>query len=290
MPWQLSIVLHSFLSAFRSIQNRRIGNYRRDLSLYALLVSFVCVSLTGAALAITDANPINHSEAWSARYYLLAGGMALAFVNYLTIKLFRMLPASIVVIMSLLNPLALVLAASLLLDETMSAYQWIGTIFLLSAVLLTQLFTVKKRKKHATVSLGLVVAIVIAGLYGLGIVNEKYLLDRLELPTYLFYGWGMQFISVLVVCFLLRKKFHMANKIKEHVDVWSYGFLLATSGFLFVISQVNSDSASLTAVSSSAKVVLTVVLAYILLKERSYLLLKIASLCLSVIGLFFLFI
>jgi len=292
MPWQLSILLHSLLSGTRAIQNRRIGKSQQDLSLYTLLVSFSLVAALGCLIAVLRSEPIDMDEVWSARFFLFVMAACFSVLNYMTFKLFRKLSASVIAIASLLNPTAVVVIAAIFTSEVLLPRQWVGAIVLLAAVLFVQLRPKKKHKAaKETMSIGVstLSILIIALLFGVGIVIEKHLLDRLGLSGYLAFGWGSQFIGVLVVVLLLRKKFRLPSNARMHATVWSSGLLLVSAGFLFVLSQVNSDSASLTSLSSTVKVVVTVLLAYIFLKERDRMLQKSIALTLSCIGLFLLF-
>lgn len=291
MPWQLSILVHSLLSAGRSIQNRRIGKNSYDISLYALFVTFLMVSVLGLILGFTQEDPVVASDAWSARWYLVAAGTCFATLNFLSFKLFRLLPASVVAITSLLNPTAVVVVAAAFTAETLTTQQWIGSAVLLLAVMLVQLRHTNKKNSNGKLSIGLSASIIllVALLFGIGIVTEKYLLDRIGLSTYLVFGWGGQFVSVSVLVFLLRKNFRLPDTWKMHGIVFSSALFLSVGGFFFVKTQVSSDSASLTSVSSSVKVLLTVLLAFIFLKERDRMIQKFIALALSCAGLFLLF-
>lgn len=290
MPWQLASILHVLLASFRSIQNRKIGLYKKDLSIYALVVSFIGVLLMGLGYAVFNWELVNHSSAWSARYFLLVGGMLFGSLNLLNFKLFRLLPASIVAIISLLSTLSVVILSMLFANERLSGVQISGGVLILSSILIVALITNgNNNKSKLKIYSALVIALIIALMYGPAIVNEKYLIDRIGLETYLLYGWGLQSLSAFTIAFMLRKPSKLKTTVKMHVNVWIYGMILAISGMLFIQSLVESDSASLAIIGASAKVVFTVFLAFLILKERSNLKLKIFSTVLSSIGLFLLF-
>ena len=291
MPWQLSILVHSVLSASRTIQNKRIGRYKKDLSAYTLVASYFAVFLLGATVALSSYDQIDTVAAWDARYYLLLGGVLFTTANYLTLRLFRLIPASVAIVMGLMNSLAVVLVATLFAGESLTARQWVGASLLLGAVYLVQHFSKKKQSKKVRnrIMLGVAISIASALLIGFAVVNEKYLLDRLDLHTYLLYGWGTQFLSSWVVFFAMGRRLKVLRDVRIHVDVWLYSALLATAGFFFVLTLKNSDSSSLTAVSASAKVLFAMVLAYILLKERDHVVSKALGLIFGCSGLYLLF-
>ncbi len=290
LPWQLSIVILSILGALRTIQNRIIGKNQADLSLYVLAASFFCVGLGGLIIGFSLDEPVVASDALKQWYFFALMAVSLTINNYLTFKLFRLLQASIISIASLLNSLAVVLIASFFLGEKLSASQWLGSIVLFCAVLLVQVQPQHKlKRKKLSISKSFLLILVIAITFGVGVVSEKHLLDTVSLSTYLVFGWGAQSVGVFSLVFLLRKKLVFPRSLISHAHVWLSAVLLLGGGFFFVHSVLDSNSSSLTSVSSSLKVTLAVVFSYFLLHERDQLLKKLASLLLSSIGLVLLF-
>lgn len=291
MQWQLTVLIHSVLSGTRAVQYKRLGRYKEDISGYALVASYFCVSLLGVIVAFGSGNHIDHGAAWEARYFLLLGGVLFTVANYLVLKLFRIIPASIAIMMGLFNAISVLVIASVVAGESLSTRQWSGAAVLLSAVFIVQYYSKRREsaKAQRNISLGLLIASISALLIGVAVVNEKYLLDRIFLETYLLYGWGMQFFASLAVFGLLRKKPQVLPGVKLHVDVWIYALLLAFAGIFFVLTLNNSGSSSLTAVSASVKIVIAMVFAYLFLKERDHTSAKATGLIMSVAGLYLLF-
>jgi uncharacterized membrane protein len=192
-----------------------------------------------------------------------------------------------------MNVVSVILFAFLFTDETLSIKQWIGAATLLMAIVLIAIINnrngIKNYHKHIVVGISLTV--VTAVLFGPAMLNEKYLIDRIGLETYLVYGWGMQAIPAFGLGYVLSRKINKSKKLSlnMHLNVWIYAVLLALSGLTYVISLNGSGSASLTIVISVANVALTALLAYIILKERTHLFVKVLGVVLTGIGLFLLF-
>ena len=236
--------------------------------------------------------------AWDARYFLFLGGALYTTLNIVFLTLFRILPASIVAIVSLLNPLSVVIVATTFSGEALSLFQWAGSTVILSAVLLSVFVTSRHahpqstHKKTLNSKIKLIsafLALSVATMFGFAVVNEKYLIDRLGLTTYFLYGIGFQILLASVFILIFRKKVTLRLPLRVHSIVWIYAVLLALSGLFFILTLESSDSSSLTAVGSSAKVALSLVLAYIILKEKKDIILKICAFILSLVGLFLLF-
>lgn len=293
MPWQFSAFLYILFSSTRSIQNRRIGLFTRDVTAYALVASFVCVFLGGLIYSLMSWSSVNHEAARSAWPYLIIGGCMFAVINVLVIKTYRYLPASFAVFMSILNVISVIIFAYLFTNETLSLKQWMGAATLLSAIVLIAIINNRNGSKnyHKHIVIGITLTVVTGIIFGPAMLNEKYLIDRMGLETYVVYGWGLQAIPAFVLGYFLSRKIDESKKIsfKMHVNIWIYAILLALSGLTYVISLNGSGSASLTIVISVANVALTALLAYVILKERTHLFVKLLGIFLTSIGLFLLF-
>ncbi len=291
MPWQLSIILSNLFASFRAIDARRVGNSKNDLSLFTLVVSFTCVTLSGIFYAMFFGDSLNHTEVWNSRYFITLMAFGIGLGNLLSIKLFRLLPASLVAILILLNPLSAVMFSFIFLGEQLTHIQWMGAVLVFAGVLSVQLISkvTKKKKKKTAIHVGLALALVLAFLYGVGITTEKYLLDRMGMSTYVVYGWGSQLLMSIIIALLLRKQFSLPKSNKYYVYSIRYGMLLGAAGLLYVFTQIQNNSASLTVIGSSSKVALTVILAYFLLNEKEHVLLKSLGIILSGTGMWLLF-
>jgi len=293
VPWQLTAGLYTIFTSLRSVQNRRVGKYKRDLSLYALFASFVCVFLVGLSYAIGNWSKVDHLAAIDAWVFLTVGGGLFASLNFMVIKLYRYIPASVAVYISLFNVISILFFTSIFTQEILTKRQWIGVAALFLAVLVIGLFSQnsKKTKNKKKLFVGFLIALLASLIFAPAVVNEKYLINRIGIETYLLYGWGMQATAATLVVFMFRNSRNHLKKMTRamHLDVWTYGVLLGIAGFFFVFTLKNSQSASLTVISSIAKIGLTVVLAYIILKERDHLLAKVSGFLLSGIGLYLLF-
>lgn len=285
MLWAVAMLIHTFLASLRSVQSRRIGLSKQDLSAYALFVSFFGVGTLGIIYSmVSEGNP-DHGAALNKIGYLIIGGLLFASVNYLVFRLFRAAPASMVVILSLLNTVSVVVLSVVLLGETLTNKQWVGAVLLVSSAIFAKWLSVKKKKNTTNIKVKIVaVAILVALMYGLAMVNEKYLIDRIGVETYLLYGWGFQAVASIIIAFKLGLTNQIKTTTKNHINVWAVGLLLPISGAFFIISLTESDSVSLSSIGSSLKLVFALVLAYVILHERRDTFLKAISVVFAVIG------
>lgn len=292
MAWQLSILLSNVFAALRAIEARKIGTLRRDLTLFSFILSFICVVAVGIFYVLFfGEESIDHQAAWHSRGLISLMAICIGLENLLTLRLFRLLPASIVILLSLLNPLSVVLIASIFLGESLTLVQWFGASLVLSGVFTVVLIKKASRsnKKKLAISTGLMIALFVAVVYGVALTLEKKLLDQIGMSTYVLYGWGAQLIASVVIASFYYKQFHLPRNTNEFTHALTYGLLLGFAGILYVATQVESNSASLTVISSSSKVAIGVVLSYFLLKEKEHVRIKLMGVLLSFIGMVVLF-
>lgn len=271
----------------RAIQNRRVGLFKIDVSVYALVASFSCILIVGSVTALINWSKIDHRAAADAWSYLLVGGMLFAGINVIIFKLYRYIPASIMAFTTILNTLSILFFATIAGGESLSVKQVYGALLLFASVIVVGLFAKSTKKEKKNILLGLGVAIFAALLFGPAIMNEKYLMNRIGLNTYLLYGWGLQALSAYVLAFALKNRMKTKEKLsrKIHINIWIVGALLGMSGFAYVTSLHNSKSASTMALSSTAVIGVTVFLAYFVLNEKEHLYPKILGMILSGAGL-----
>lgn len=148
--------------------------------------------------------------------------------------------------------------------------------------------TSKTKKQKHLFATGIVIAISSALLLGIANVTEKYLLDRINVPTYLIYGWGFQLLGALCIAVAFKSKFHLPTTRSTVSKACVYAVLVAVSGGFFIYTLVASNNASLTIALSGLKVVFAMILSYVVLKERSNIGTKLISVFLSVGGVYLL--
>ncbi len=293
MPWQVTALIYILFSSYRAIVNRRIGILKTDVSAYALAASFVAVAAVGIAFSLSNFSLIAADKAWELKHHFLLGGVLFAAVNIMQIKLYRFLPASVGVFLSLLIPVAVVISAGIFKQDTVTYNQMLGAVFITLSVTTTAVLSennTRRNKKRTKLGKGLLVAVSIAVVAGPALTNESYLLEQTGLETYLLFGWGLQAIASFIIASIFWNGVSLRRlPANVHRLVWTYAGLLGTSGLFFVISIHSSGSVISVSLSSAARIALTLLMSYYLLKERDHLSIKLLGLVFSAIGLYFLF-
>lgn len=287
MTWQLAIVLHGLLSACNFVISRSLGTSKIDYSYFTNVLAFIAVFVLGLTYVAITNGEVNHVAALQAWPFLLLAGLLFSLKTLLVLRLFMYVPASVGSLMTSFNLLVGVLLATLLLHEGLSLFQIIGLVLMVLAIYTIRHTTKTEKQKHMFAT-GILIAASSALLLGVANVTEKYLLDRIDVPTYLVYGWGFQLVGALCIAIVFKKKLHRPKTRSSIVKACVYAVLVALSGGFFIFTLVTSNNASLTIALSGLKVVFAMILSYVVLKERSNISTKIVSVLLSVGGVYLL--
>jgi drug/metabolite transporter (DMT)-like permease len=287
MTWQIAIVLHGLLSACNFIVSRSLGKSKVDFSYFTNVLAFIAVFVLGLMYVAVTNGEVNHAAALAAWPYLVGAGLLFSLKTLLVLRLFIYVPASVGSLMTSFNLVVGVLLATVLLNEGLSFFQVIGLLLMVLAIYTIRHTTKTKKQKHMFAT-GILIAVSSALLLGVANVTEKYLLDRIDVPTYLIYGWGFQLLGALCIAVAFRSKFQLPTTRSSVIKSFIYAVLVAVSGGFFIYTLVASNNASLTIALSGLKVVFAMILSYVVLKERSNIGTKLISVFLSVGGVYLL--
>lgn len=284
MPWQAIIILQNVFASAYALQSRTLATEYKNAHFQILAVAFsvLCVVFLGyGALNYSD---VSIGRAAASGHLILAVALLLAVWGVLTFITLRYVDAALGVLYSVLNILAVVVVATLMLGEGLSVLQAIGAVLLLASIILTtNMKTTKKVKANMHIAIWL--SIVASVAFGFAISIEKYVLDQVGLPTYAVFG-GMAQLSVFLALALLynRDQFKHFRTATFRNKVFRLGLIRAGAGLLFLSSMVAADNASLIGMLSGFKIILTTILAAIMLKEVMFIKRKIYASIIATAG------
>ena len=292
MSWQFVSILQSIFGALSIIAIKVLSKNGNKYVYSVVFLGFVAEFLAAISYALFSQEVIRVE--WSAELVvlLILGGIGFGIANFLVFDLFRRVPATIGSIQLSLNRVAAVIFAFIFLSESLTTKQLSGAALMILAVAIAS-YTKKhshslRHSEQLHMSKAVFVLVVMSMAYALGSIAEKKLLDRMGMVSYVVVGWGFQTLVVGGIVLLKRKKWRMPPS-KIYPIFLLYVILYAVSGVLFVYALQLSDSSSKTIAASGLKVVLSVIFAYTLLKERKSIKRIIVAIIVSVIGLWLLF-
>ena len=282
MTWQLFLSAYLALATVGFLLRRRLA---QTFAKYNRLVHgfFFIAVLYPLGLVVAFMTSPSLAIGWVNFFILLAGSAVYPVINLLAFRASKDVDAGLFTILHNLTPIVTITAASLLLHERLNDQQLLGAVIIITSAFLATLPRLARRSKSS--SAGILLALASVALLGLAIVYERWMLTRMDFGAYLVFGWGAQTLWMTIIAWPERKKLHVLRKMKHFVPVFSYGLAYALKGLCFVAALKLSGNASAVGAFASFLAVLVVLAAYVALKERELLWLKLGAAAVGTVGL-----
>ncbi len=285
------MLFQNILAAVFAIYSRRIAKLFRQAALPLNLIGYAIIAISGICYATFAGWYLVSMEAFM-QYatVFIAAGLCFAITNILSFVVFEYVDAATATLLSTFNVISSVVFATLLISESLSWLQLVGAIIILASlqmVLSLQVAPTKIKQKARIMSV--VLSVLSSVFFGLSVTAEKYLLNRVNLPTYLVFGWTFQFVGVAAITlgFVGMRKRRL--NLLQNMEFWRMalpaGVIRMLAGALFISSLRLANNLSIIAVFSGLKIIFVALLGAILLKERDYLRRKIEAAVLASVGI-----
>ena len=283
------MIFQNVLAAFFAVNSRLIAKRFKSATIPLNLIIYAVIATSGLTYALAHGISSVHFVLF--RQYLgffLFAGICFAVTNVLSYLVFEYVDAAIASLLSTLNIIAAVVLSTLLLREGLNWHQVIGAAVLLIGmeVILTINLT---RYKHKRLLRAVLLSALASLFFALAITTEKYLLNKVNLSTYLFFGWTSQFVGVCALAILfgraVKANFSLLRQSNFYRFAVPASLVRMYSGLLFIYSLKLSNNLSIISVLSGLKIILAALLAAYLLKERDYLTRKVEAAVLATVGI-----
>lgn len=289
MLWPVLMVLQNVLIALFVVSSRHIATRFPRAALPLNIVVFGAIGIGGMLIALSQGISTISLESFN-RFSLIfiLAGLCFAITNTLSYIVLQYVDAAIGTLLATFNIIAAVIFATLVIDEGLGVRQLIGGfVVLLSMYVVLSLRTTDYHQRRIWLGVGL--SILACLFYGVATTSEKYLLNHVTLPTYLVFGWGLQFVSMAAVCLAVGKVFKADFSLLKRLTFWRWALpaalLRVGGGILFVVSLRLANNLSIVSVFTGFKVLLTAIFAAYLLGERENLARKYEAAMLAVAGI-----
>jgi len=277
------LLQNGFAAAF-AILSRSIVIKYKNAHFQVLAIVFACLYGVGLLYVVSSGGSVAWETFSSYALRYVIGGILFGIWAYLSYRVFQYVDAAIASLLSLLNIVAVVVTASSLISEGLSIQELIGAAILLLAMAVILSAHTDKRTKNNWF-MGILLTLLASSVYGLAITNEKWLIDRVQIPTYIVYGFGFQLLPLLLMSLLIgRSSYKYLRKADFRNKTILAGIVRGAAGLLFVISFVKTNNVSLISVLSGFKVVLATIFGVIFLHETKLLRRKYIASLLATIG------
>lgn len=278
MTWQIFLFI-SIITYAVAVLTQRVLMKNEKSNAYAY--SVVSQLLTGSVIGVFG---ILAGKLSFTNMQLVASNLIFATVLYGASNIFifsalKIIEASEFTIIFSSRILFTIFASTLFLKEGLSPFQFLGVVFILSAVVLV---TLKSNK--LTLKKGVIFALLAAICFGLANTNDRYALKYVELYSYVTLAYFFPAIFTLMIA--PKSIYHMKYflKLTTLTKVIFMCVVYAISSITFFSAlQMNSNSSQTTSISLLSVIVI-VILSALFLRDRSNLLRKIIGALLSIIG------
>ena len=197
----------------------------------------------------------------------------------LTYRAYQLIGASEVVLFLATGSLWTVFGAFLFLHEAVTFQKILGAI-----IVLTGLIIVLYDKSRFTLNRGAIFALLAALFFGLSNINSFYILKTFDARSFLIYAEFLPVFALLLIQPRVVKKlkyyFHMGNGIKAIL----LGLCDALGSLALFLSFQAGGQASVIGPLSTTRVLLTVILAMLILRERNNITNKIIGAVVTIVG------
>lgn len=282
MAWQFLLALYLVLATTVYVLRRKLAQLIPEYNRFVNWFFFLGVLWPVGILTALIVRP-SLAIGWANLALLLIGEIVFPVVNLLAYRASKEIDAGLFTILTNLAPIITIVSAWILLNEGLHGHQLVGAGILVSSAFLAS--SPNLLRKHRVNAGGLLIALISIGLLGLGITYERYMLTRVSFGAYLVFGWGAQALWMTILAWPQRKNLRLLKRPDVAKSIIAYAAANALQGICFVGALTLSGSASLVAATRSFLSVLVVLAAYVVLRERGHLWLKIGAAILGATGL-----
>lgn len=269
MPWQLVFV--SFY-IFRTSAYLLQRIYARDTALPPsvppALAKLLAVTPLGMIVGLYVPHHIHWS--WWLMVLLLIESVGIGIYSKLGFIASHGLSVGEFQIVNQLFILVVIALGWLLLGEKLTVTQLVAAALLLSSAILAarapkDADTGKRSRHHLRL---LLLAVVGTAAFGVGLIGERAALHHMDLGAYFIFGFSAQTLSSLLIALPdMKAARRMLTKHDIILAFW-WGSVVTLGGFVYLYAVVRSKNISLIVALTAFVLPLTVVAAYIWLKER----------------------
>lgn len=289
MSWQLAIIGHVFVSALMAIMARRLSLTNRRAFYIVGFMTYLMIALAGLVYSSLFGVPWDYLPTAQQWLYILPAGIGIAAAWLLHYRMIGIIGASNAVIASMANYIGTALLGFIFLQEGISGSFILGAALILCSIWLTFRIRADDSSGAPTRPARLIVimaCMVIA--YSFGMMFEKVAIDSMGVWQYARYGWAMQLAAATFFMLAIGRQEIFSTDRRTIRGAAMLGLVTSIAGVLYIYA-LSAGSLSGTILASSAKIALTSVLAYVFLRERNALPIRLLALALTVLGLWLIF-
>lgn len=269
------MLFQNVLAAIFAVNSRLIARRFKHATVPLNVVIYLTIAVSGLGYAAIKG--FSHVSLATFVHYMglfFIAGICFAITNMLSYIVFEYVDAGVASLLSTLNIVAAVIFATIAIHEGLTWQQIVGGFILITSMEL--IVTLKlSHYRHKRLWQAILLSVLASVFFAFATTTEKYLLNHVNLPTYLVFGWGFQFIGVVAMSATLgifaKTNIHLLREKKFWKFALPASLLRMVSGLLFIFSLKLSNNLSVISVLSGMKVILAALLGAYFLKEKEFL-------------------
>lgn len=263
MHWQLYLLISILLISCNGLFHRSLMKDDRSHPIAQTIVFLGLGGIIAVIIALVQGKlTLSFPAALTGNFLLLIFLSTPAYL--LTYRAYQLIGASEIVLLLSTGRLWNVVGAALFLHETITLLHVLGAIIILVGIAITL-----HDKKKFTINKGVVFVLFAAFLYGMSDINGYYLLRTINATNFLIYSEFLPVIALLIIQPTVIKKLHYYLQAGIATKALLLSFCDAVGSLALFLSYQAGGKASVIGPLSATRVLVTVVLAMVILRERN---------------------
>jgi drug/metabolite transporter (DMT)-like permease len=277
MGWLILVLVGTlFWSITTLLQRAFLKEEQSDAYTYAivfqLLVSFsILIYVLFTGFNIPSLKPI--------LFNLVLMTILYAVANFTLYKGLQLIEASEMTILLSSKSIWTMWAATIFLNEKITPLRIIGTLLIISGVIV-----ISWKKKVLKFNKGYTLILISAALFGLAFTNDAFILEVIEAPSFSVLAFGFPAIALLLIrpkSFKELRFFFQKNRLIKVLEASLFYSIAAVT--IYAAYRAGGNVSQISPITQLT-IVINVILSYIFLKERNFLLRKIIGSLLALVG------
>ena len=278
MSWQILLIISIIFLSFNGLFHKSLlKNDKSDPRAQAIVFLGLGGFISILIALLRGKLQLEFSPSLIINFSVLATFATIAYV--LKYRGFQLITASEVVIFSTTSKFWNVVGASIFLHETITIQKIFGTIIILVGIAVT-MYIDKKIKLNK----GIFFVLLGAAFFGLTDINGYYILQTMDASSYQIYFYLLPVFALLLIQPSSIRKLSYYFKLDRAIKVTALAIFDTLGMLALFFAYQAGGKASVIGPLSATKVILTVVLAIIFLKERDNITKKMIGAMITVIG------
>ena len=279
--WLVFLFLFFILGATNALMRRVLAQKFAEHNML-LNAMFYVFFLVPAGLGLMLLFPPTLRISGADALWLIGGSLIWPIFNIAAFRANKTVDAGIYTIIANLSPLFTLAIAVPFMGEDVSLPQYAGIGLLMISGMIAVAPGIKNNK---LVISGVLFALVSTTLLGLGVAYERFMLSRLDLGTYILYGWGSQVLWMALLAAAEWKYLPAVVKKIGPGTLLIWGSANALKSCCFILTLFLLGSASIMSGATNFISIVIVVAAFFILHERDHIIPKIIATFVGIAGL-----